>query len=279
MTIHHTKKVVLITGCSKESGFGFQAAKRLKREGNVVVCTVRDLNKTPIKIPSAIEFKHLDLENETSISLCVSEVIKTYGRIDVLVNNAAYGLCGPIESLESQQLKKALNTNVVGTICLIQEVLPHMKKNGYGHIITISSILASRHARPFSAAYRGVKSALETMMESLAIELLPWHIKVTLFELGRLTKRVSTEYGSKSFGESKNYQALTSLTQKWLKENTPEKELSSVAAAALAKLISIHEPPFYYQSNIKNQNYVQKWRSKGKSQEEIQSIFDYYKQD
>jgi len=188
-------KVILITGCSKESGLGFHLASLLHQKGYQVAPTVRNVEHPPKGV--GFNFNYLDLTDEASIISTVSNVINQYQQIDVLVNNAAYGLIGAVEQCSSEQLRKVFNTVVVGTLRLTQEILPYMRQQRFGHIINISSIHTTRHCHPLRAGYRGIKAALETMMEALALEVAQWNIYVTNFEPGRLTKSITKEYGNR----------------------------------------------------------------------------------
>ena len=173
------KKVWLITGCS--SGFGkFLTALALKK-GYYVVATARDIDKLG-KIQSEYSKQvlalGLDVTDNSQISETVRAAIQRYGRIDVLVNNAGYGLVGALEEYTEEQMQKNFNTNFWSSIQLIREVLPQMRNQGTGHIINISAGAAIMNEAGFSI-YAASKAALDLASEALCWELKPLGINVT----------------------------------------------------------------------------------------------------
>lgn len=164
-------KNILITGTS--SGFGKATADHLNKLGYKVVGTSRN----PDKIQSSHKLIQLDVTDDESVGIAVEKAIEIMGSIDVLVNNAGYGLSGPIEETTIEEAKKQLDTNFFGVVRMTQTVLPHMRKQGKGLIINISS-LGGLLGMPFQAFYSASKFALEGFTEALRIETKPFGIHV-----------------------------------------------------------------------------------------------------
>jgi NAD(P)-dependent dehydrogenase (short-subunit alcohol dehydrogenase family) len=179
--------IALITGSS--SGIGLATSLYLARRGYTVWATMRNLEKASElrKIIEAerlpIELAQLDVCDDSSVKEAVAQILQKSGRIDVLVNNAGYGLRGAIEEVSLDEWKRQFETNFYGVIRVTQAVLPQMRAQRSGAIVNISSVLG-RMAIPFSGPYTASKFALEGLTETLRYELAPWNIKVVLIEPG-----------------------------------------------------------------------------------------------
>lgn len=162
-------KNILITGTS--SGFGKATADHLTKLGYRVVGTSRN--------PSATEGNHrqiqLDVRDDESVRLAVAKAVEIMGGIDVLVNNAGYGLSGPIENTSIEEAQAQLDTNFFGAFRMTKVVLPHMRKQNKGLIINIGS-LAGIAGMPFQGFYSASKFALEGFTEALRMEVKPFGI-------------------------------------------------------------------------------------------------------
>ena len=181
------EKVALGTGCS--SGIGLETALALSRDGFYTFATMRDLTKTE-KIEEAIkkenlnvEILELDVDNEESASTAIEAILGKKQRIDVLVNNAGYGMWGTVEDLSVDEFKEQFETNFFSIIRLIHKIAPIMRKQGSGDIVNISSV-AGRIGFPVSPAYISSKFALEGLSESLRFELMPFGVNVIIIEPG-----------------------------------------------------------------------------------------------
>ena len=177
-------KVWLITGCSR--GIGRSLAETVLKNGGKVAVTARntdDIQELINQYPkTAINLK-LDVTRPDTITKAVSTTKSQFGRIDILVNNAAYGSFGTIEETPDIELRRIFDTNFFGVVNVIREVLPIMREQGSGHIINMSAaggLVATACLGPFAAT----KFALEGMTEALADELEPLGIQVTLVEPG-----------------------------------------------------------------------------------------------
>jgi NAD(P)-dependent dehydrogenase (short-subunit alcohol dehydrogenase family) len=158
------KKTVLITGAS--SGLGKAIAVHLAQQGYRVYGTSR----SPGADFSQVRMVTLDVTDEDSVQRAVAAVIAEAGRIDVLINNAGSGLCGALEDTGIDEARWQIDTNFFGPVRMIKAVLPHMRNQQGGRIITISS-LAGLVALPYQPFYSASKFALEAVNEALRLEL------------------------------------------------------------------------------------------------------------
>jgi NAD(P)-dependent dehydrogenase (short-subunit alcohol dehydrogenase family) len=178
------KKVWLITGCSK--GLGRSLAEAVIEQGYRAVVTARDpdtLNALIELAPERVQALALDVNSEVQIQDAVSRTITRFGRIDVLVNNAGYGLAGAVEEVSDAEAREQMETNVFAVLKLTRAVLPHMRAQKSGHILNVSSA-AGFVATPGLGIYNASKFALEGFSEALAQEAAHLGIKVTLIEPG-----------------------------------------------------------------------------------------------
>ena len=184
---HHTNKssfgpVVLITGAS--SGIGLAAAHKFSAEGWRVVATCRNPGSCPelAELPGVLALP-LDVTLPESIETAVTRIVSEFGQIDVLVNNAGYGVDGIFEAMTDSAIARQFETNVFGLMRVTRAVLPQMRSQRRGTIIQISS-MGGRTTFPLYSIYHGSKWAVEGFSESLAFELRPSGIRVKLIEPG-----------------------------------------------------------------------------------------------
>jgi NAD(P)-dependent dehydrogenase (short-subunit alcohol dehydrogenase family) len=177
-------KVYLITGAS--SGIGLQITKTLLAAGNKVVATGRDVNKVSKAIDDTTDnllVVKMDITNSKEIEAGVNSAIEKFGTIDVLVNNAGNFYAGFFEELSQIQVERQIATNLFGPMNVTRAILPTMRKNKSGHIITISST-AALVGYELCSAYAASKFGLEGWMESLQMEVAPFGINTTIVEPG-----------------------------------------------------------------------------------------------
>lgn len=181
------EKVALVTGSS--TGIGYETSLALAREGYETFATMRDvgkgapLNEIAQKKNLKIHVLELDVDKKESIESAVTHILLEKARIDVLVNNAGYGLFGCVEDISIDELKAQFETNFFGVVRLIQKIAPIMRKQGEGIIVNVSSV-AGRIGFPCSPAYISSKFALEGLSECLRYELGQHGVKTTLIEPG-----------------------------------------------------------------------------------------------
>lgn len=178
------QQVWLITGCSR--GIGQAIAHEAMRSGHLVAATARKIDdlapllKTNASLCLPIE---MDVDNEASILAGVKKVLETYGRIDVLINNAGYGLQGTVEELDMNAVRAQMETNFFGLLSVTQAVLPSMREKKSGYIVNVASIAGLRGSPTFGA-YNASKFAVVGLSEALAQEVAPFGIRVSIVEPG-----------------------------------------------------------------------------------------------
>ena len=185
MTIKN--KVALVTGSS--SGMGFATAIMLARAGIHTYASMRNLKKSKIITELAstenlpLQVVQLDVIDKKSVKEAITKIVTEKERIDVLVNNAGYGLFGSLEDISIEELKAQFETNFFGVIRVTQLVLPIMRKQKSGTIVNVSSV-GGRIGLPVLSAYHSTKFALEGLSESMSYELEPFGIRVVIIEPG-----------------------------------------------------------------------------------------------
>ncbi len=181
-------KVVLITGAS--SGIGLNTALAFIKEGFTVYAAARRIELMKSISENGGNVLPLDLFDDASMIKCVEEIISREGRIDVLVNNAGYGLGGSIEDVPVEEAKKQFDVNVFGMSRMIQLVLLHMRNQKSGRIINVSS-MAGKFSSPFTGWYHASKYCVESLSDALRLEVKPFGIKVCIVEPGK----IQTDWG------------------------------------------------------------------------------------
>ena len=171
-------KVVLITGVS--SGFGKAISERLSSEGYTVYGISRGQNED---LEGKIKLLQADVTDVGSIQEGVSMLLAREGRIDILINNAGMGISGSVEESSREAIHLQMGTNFIGSVNMIQAVLPAMRKQGGGTIVNISSI-GGLMGLPYQGFYAASKFAVEGLSESLRMELFPFKIKVVVIQPG-----------------------------------------------------------------------------------------------
>ncbi len=181
---------VLITGCS--SGIGKLTARLFASRGWNVAATAR--RTEAVGEPSArnVVVLRLDVTEEPSIEQAVTATVERFGGIDVLVNNAGYGVFGPLEAIAAADLEEEFKVNVLGVAAVTRHVLPVMRRQRGGTIVNLSSI-GGRIGGPFASAYYATKFAVEGLSESLRYELAAHGIRVKLIEPAHFRTRFIAE--------------------------------------------------------------------------------------
>jgi NAD(P)-dependent dehydrogenase (short-subunit alcohol dehydrogenase family) len=187
-------KVWFITGTS--TGFGRQFVEQILQTSDKVVATARNIDSiADFKqiSPENVHIAMLDVTNKDQIRSAVQEAIDVFGKIDLVVNNAGYGLFGMLEEYTDEQIRRQFDVNVFGMLNVIRETLPVLKKQGSGHYVNISSFFGTWSMPPYSI-YSASKFAVEGFSKSLASELAGFGIKTTIVE--------PSIYGTDFFGHS-----------------------------------------------------------------------------
>ncbi len=178
------KKTWFITGASK--GLGLSLVKQLLDQGYQVAATSRSLQDLNDAVGENPDFLPLsaDLKTTASVDKAVNDTISRFGKIDVVVNNAGYGLAGGLEELSDKEARDNFDINVFGTLNVIRSAMPHLRKQRSGHIFNISSIGGILGEFPGFGIYCATKFAVEGLSESLSAEVRSFGIKVTIVSPG-----------------------------------------------------------------------------------------------
>jgi NAD(P)-dependent dehydrogenase (short-subunit alcohol dehydrogenase family) len=177
-------KVWFITGAS--SGFGDAFARYALTQGYAVVATARDTTKLAAIAaiaPERVLVHRLDVTQPGEAEAAVAAAVARFGRIDVLINNAGFGIVGAVEETPEAELRAQMETNFFGAVAVTQAALPQLRSQGSGAIVNISS-LGGQLSVPGFGAYSASKFALEGLSEALAGEMAPFGVKVMIVEPG-----------------------------------------------------------------------------------------------
>lgn len=169
--------IVFITGIS--SGFGLETARLLSQQGHIVYGTVR---REVEPLPN-VHYLQLDVRDKQAVNDAVKQIVEKEGRIDVLVNNAGMGIGGPLEFATEEEVHLQMDTNFMGLVHCVDAVLPHMRRQGGGKIIALSSI-GGLMGLPFQGFYSASKFAIEGYCEALRLETKSFGIKVIVLRPG-----------------------------------------------------------------------------------------------
>ncbi len=177
-------KVWFITGSSR--GFGRRFVEAALSRGDKVAASARDIGSLADLVAaygSAILPLKLDVTDKAEVATAMRKAYEHFGRLDVVVNNAGYGVFGFVEELTEQDVRSQFDTNVFGTLWVTQAALPYLRAQGSGHIIMVSSLLGLA-SFPTTGVYSASKAAIEGVADSLAQEVAAFGVKVTVVEPG-----------------------------------------------------------------------------------------------
>ena len=232
------KQNILITGAS--SGFGLLIANKLHQSGYNVIGTSRN----PEKIQSTVPFKMiaLDLDSEQSINTLPERIFKEIGQLDILVNNAGFLVSGIAEETPIELGKKQLETNFWGTIKVTNAVLPYFRKQKFGKIITVGSIVGLV-SFPNSAYYAASKHALEGYFKALRYELNEFNIRVAMIEPGAFKTNILNN-SSTTLNKIEDYNTLRRKNEKYTNFIVEQAEDPAMVAAKVLKVVETDKPKF-----------------------------------
>ncbi|WP_035841384.1 oxidoreductase [Kitasatospora azatica] len=233
----------LITGAN--SGFGAAFARAALAAGDVVIAGVRRPESIAAlleEFPGRISAVRLDVTDAEQCQLAVKSAIEQYGRIDVLVNNAGYGLVGAVEETSEEELRAILEVMFFGALRLTRLVLPHMRARRSGTIVQVSS-MGGFMSFPGVGAYSAAKGALELATEALAGEVAPLGIRTLILEPGAFR----TEFAGPSLHGAtviEDYEPTVGAVRSGLAASHGEQAGDPAkAAAALIAALELPEPP------------------------------------
>ena len=236
-------KVWFITGSSR--GFGNSLTKAVLDAGHQVVATAR----RPEQLAGLVETYgdrvrtvKLDVTSPGDAAKAAALALEAFGRIDVVVNNAGYGFCGAFEEMTDDEFKGQIDTNFWGVVHVTRAVLPILRKQGFGHIIQITSI-GGRLGVPGMSGYHAAKFAVEGMSESIAQEIKPLGLKMTIVEPGGFR----TDWAGASMAYAKPIEAYASSVgaiRGYMEQHAGHQPGDPAkGAAAILKLVDLAEPP------------------------------------
>ena len=191
-------KVVLITGAS--AGMGREAAILLAKGGHRVYAGARRLDRMADLADHGVTPVELDVSKSDDNERVVNQVVEATGRIDVLINNAGFGLYGPVEEIPLDDARYQFEVNLFGVAHLTQLVMPHMRAQGSGRIVNISSVGGKVYS-PFGSWYHATKHALEGWSDCLRLEAAPFNIQVVLVQPGL----IRTDFGDVAAEQLRKY--------------------------------------------------------------------------
>ena len=234
-----SSKVWFITGASR--GFGRVWAEAALKRGDKVVATARHpdaLHELAEAYGDAVLVLQLDVADRDAVFEAVAQAHGHFKRLDVVLCNAGYGYMGAIEELEHEQVKANFETNVFGTLSVVQAALPILRAQGSGHVLTVSSI-GGVVGFPTGGSYTASKFVIEAMSEALAGEVAPFGIKVTILEPGHF----STEFraGVKSPPAIAAYDPVRQAVRSSFKPG--DFGDPAATAAAILEAVDAKEPP------------------------------------
>lgn len=243
-TAHSFKRVWLVTGASR--GIGAKIVAAALAHGDAVVATARNAQTVVERFgeqPGLLAVQ-LDVTNESQAADVARAAVEHFGRIDVLVNNAGFGVLGAVEEASAEEVRRLYETNVFGLLNVTRGVLPFMRQARRGHVINISSVGGFRSGAGFGA-YCSTKFAVEGLSEALHAELAPLGVKVTVVEPGYFR----TDFlDSNSLVESPrvidDYAATSGEVRKLAKVyNQQQPGNPELLAVAMIKLVEAPNPP------------------------------------
>ncbi len=237
--------VWLITGAGR--GMGVDIARAALDAGYQVVATARDaaLAAAAVGDHENLFTVDLDITDPASVSAAVEAAVERFGGIDVLVNNAGIFQAGSFEEVSPEQFRAQMETNFFGPLNLTRAVLPIMRRQRSGHVITITSTAGVVSSSPFGTAYAASKFALEGWMEGLREELKPFGIKATAVEPGFFRTELLVEGASTFWPELviEDYADTAETIEMWKSMNGTQAGDPAKLAAGLIKVAQLDEAP------------------------------------
>jgi short-subunit dehydrogenase len=236
-----TSRVWFITGTS--TGLGRVLAEEVLKAGDNVVATARkvdQLEDLAKQYPKQVLALSLDVTKQDQIDAALAKTLERFGRVDVLVNNAGYGIAGAIEEVSEDELRPMYETNIFGLLRVTRTFLPQFRKQKSGHILMLSSI-GGLTAGPGWGLYQGTKFAVEGLSEALAQELAPLGIHVTIIEPGPFRTDFLGRSGLSAAKRIEDYETTAGNARRY-QETQDGKQPGDPVKAALAMIQVVNTP-------------------------------------
>jgi len=238
------RKISLVTGASR--GVGRATVEHLSRMGHIVFAGIREVSgrngSVARELGGIAEVLELDVADKASVNRAVDFIVDIHGRIDVVVNNAGYGLRGPVEETEIEDARRLFDINFFGCMRVAQAAMPVMRRQGSGTIVQISSISGKVIGSPLYGMYQASKHALEAMSEAMYYELKEFGVRIVIVEPGNLNTSFTVNYSPSLIEGESAYQNLYAKLQKIRKQRkskrTDPEEVAAVIASAIEDLSS-----------------------------------------
>lgn len=239
-----TSRTWFITGAS--TGFGRLLAEEVLKSGGKVVATARRLDKVADleeKYPRNARTFALDVTDAAQIHSVVAQAVTGFSPVDVLVNNAGFGIAGAIEEATEDEFMPVYDTNVFGLIRVTQELLPHMRQRRSGHILNLSSI-GGLAASPGWGYYQSTKFAVEGLTEALAAEVAPLGIHVTAIEPGPFRTDFLGRSGVEAANRIADYDATAGNARRYMSDQDGKQAGDPLRAVrAMIAVVESPNPP------------------------------------
>jgi NADP-dependent 3-hydroxy acid dehydrogenase YdfG len=241
-----TQRVWFITGAS--TGFGRLLAEEVLKTGGKVVATARKLDKVAdfeARYPQTAKALALDVTDGGQVDSAVTQAFATFGQVDVLVNNAGYGVAGAIEEVSAAEFMPMFETNLFGLLKVTRAFLPHLRKQRSGHILHLSSI-GGLIGGPGIGIYNASKFAVEGLSEALAAELAPLGIHVTVIEPGPFRTDFLGRSGVIAETRIADYDGTAGNMRKYFAENDGKQKGDPLRAVqAMIQVVESPNPPLH----------------------------------
>jgi NAD(P)-dependent dehydrogenase (short-subunit alcohol dehydrogenase family) len=247
------EKIAIVTGAS--SGFGLLTTVELARAGFHVVATMRDLGRrsrleeaaSTAGVAQNVEIRQLDITQTETIDPLIAQIVRAYGHIDVLVNNAGFAMSGFAEDIALGELRRQFDTNFFGHVAMTNAVLPVMRRQASGHIIMVSSI-SGRLGQPVISSYSASKFALEGWSETLRLETHALGIRVVLVEPGAFKTDIwdrNVVVGERALRPDSPNRERAAKFVEFVKKNVPKADAREVARL-IARIAQDPNPKLRY---------------------------------
>ncbi len=267
-------RVWFITGSS--TGFGRLLAEEVLRRGDRVVATARDRARVAdlaASYPDHALALSLDVTSDDSIEAAAAAALAHFGRVDVLVNNAGYGLCGAVEEATEIEYHSVIDTNVIGLIAMTRVLLPHLRQQGSGHIINFSSIGGLIGSAGWSY-YNLTKFAVEGFSEGLAAEMKPFGVHVSIIEPGPFRTDFLGRSGQLTEHKMPEYEATVGKTREYFaSQGGKQRGDPQKAIEAVITVVEAPQPPLHLiLGKLAHDRYRTKLADWSKSMDEWQAV-------
>ncbi|WP_260706357.1 oxidoreductase [Edaphobacter flagellatus] len=240
----NSDRVWFITGAS--TGFGRILAEEVLKRGERVVATARKVEQVKDleeKFPGKALAVTLDVTKQEQVDAALAKTLERFGRVDVLVNNAGYGVAGAIEEVSEAELAPMYETNVFGLLRVTRTFLPQLRKQRSGHILNLSSI-GGLTAGPGWGLYQSTKFAVEGLSEALAQEVAPLGIKLTIVEPGPFRTDFLGRSGVEAAKRIHDYDATAGNARRYMNEQDGKQPGDPLKAVqAMIQVVDEENPP------------------------------------